>query len=541
MSNINCQRSGFNSELSSLAAPSGQGSLATPLPEPDKLPTDQKVVLSSRGMRPLTPREYDNTVEMIFRDTRKIGSKELSLIVGKYFDGNMELGTVSDELIRSYEIAAASIAIAFASDSARKAAVLPCQPSSISDRACFQRIATELGELVLRTPLTSQQITEFTNLMANAASTAASIDFAIEIFTRLVLQHPQFLYRWEVGEKQKTGPFALNNFEFASRLAFTLWGAGPDRTLLNAAKGGTLRNPVELDRQVDRMLADPKAVDLTTYFHGGWLGFNSAPLKPEIAADQRNETKQLIKRVLFDEGRPWSDLMTFDQTFLTSSLATFYGLPQPSSSGGGWVSYPDSSRRGILSHGTFLGVGGRGNGEVSTTFRGKNIRTNVFCEVIPPPPPNLNLDALPETGTTSGRCLEEVLQGHLLNPGMACINCHSQMDPIALGLSNFSGFGNFQVVETNKPECSIVGAGEAKGYGRFVGPGQLAELAVDSGRVQMCLVQRWLQFSAGTSNPDNSLKSLGYYLDQFNRDGNFKSLLKKYVTDPEFKQRVSAE
>ncbi len=59
----------------------------------------------------------------------------------------------------------------------------------------------------------------------------------------------------------------------ASRLSFFLWSSMPDDELRRAAAAGELSNPRELQRQVKRMLADPKARRLSTEFFGQWLGF----------------------------------------------------------------------------------------------------------------------------------------------------------------------------------------------------------------------------------------------------------------------------
>ena len=45
----------------------------------------------------------------------------------------------------------------------------------------------------------------------------------------------------------------------------------PDDELLRAAEAGRLRDPAELERQVRRMLADPRAGALTRNFAGQWL------------------------------------------------------------------------------------------------------------------------------------------------------------------------------------------------------------------------------------------------------------------------------
>ena len=54
----------------------------------------------------------------------------------------------------------------------------------------------------------------------------------------------------------------------ASRLSYLLWSTMPDDTLFSAAAGGQLGTPEQLAAQVDRMLADPRALE-------GFMNFTS--------------------------------------------------------------------------------------------------------------------------------------------------------------------------------------------------------------------------------------------------------------------------
>ena len=65
--------------------------------------------------------------------------------------------------------------------------------------------------------------------------------------------------------------YRLVDLALASRLSFFLWSSIPDDELLDAAAQGELKKPAVLDRQVRRMLADPKAQALIENFAGQWL------------------------------------------------------------------------------------------------------------------------------------------------------------------------------------------------------------------------------------------------------------------------------
>ena len=104
-----------------------------------------------------------------------------------------------------------------------------------------------------------------------------TFDQGIEQVVAAVLVSPQFLYRAIRGPKG-TPPdteFALTDLELASRLSFFLWNTGPDEELLTLAAANGLTRPGALEKQVRRMLADPKASSLVTSFAMKWLNLTN--------------------------------------------------------------------------------------------------------------------------------------------------------------------------------------------------------------------------------------------------------------------------
>ena len=84
---------------------------------------------------------------------------------------------------------------------------------------------------------------------------------------------PDFLFRLERDPTDfpPASPYELSDVELASRLSFFLWSTIPDEELLALAVAGELSDPTVLDRQVARMLADPRADALVHNFAGQWL------------------------------------------------------------------------------------------------------------------------------------------------------------------------------------------------------------------------------------------------------------------------------
>src|SRR5580698_7017617 len=91
-----------------------------------------------------------------------------------------------------------------------------------------------------------------------------NFETGIQRALRLILSNPQFLFRVEREPANLVAGsvYRIGNTELASRLSFFLWSSIPDDELLSA----DLSAPPELERQVRRMLADPRSESLVTSF-----------------------------------------------------------------------------------------------------------------------------------------------------------------------------------------------------------------------------------------------------------------------------------
>ncbi len=163
-------------------------------------------------------------------------------------------------------------------------------------------------------------------------------DQGIEMALARVLASPQFIYRIEeqlVGSRPGQA-YRISDIDLASRLSFFLWSSSPDEELLKLAAAGRLNDPAMLERQVRRMLRDPKAVALADNFAGQWLNLRAldatTPL-PLIYPDFDDPLRQAMRReveLLFDtivrEDRSVVDLLNADYTFVNERLAKHYGI-----------------------------------------------------------------------------------------------------------------------------------------------------------------------------------------------------------------------
>jgi hypothetical protein len=289
----------------------------------------------------------------------------------------------------------------------------------------------------------------------------ADFESGIELALRSVLASPEFLFRIE-RDPSGAGPgttYRITNVELASRLSFFLWSSVPDDELLEVAIAGRLFQPEVLERQVKRMLADPKADALVTNFASQWLYLrNLAAASPDarqftdfddnLRQSFRRETELFVQSVM-REDRNVLDLLRANYTFVNERLARHYRIPNVYGSRFRRVQLPeDGERGGLLGHGSILTVTSYAN-RTSPVLRGKWVLENIVGTPPPPPPPNV--PTLKDTDS-QGRVLtmRERMAQHRASP--ACASCHQLMDPAGLSLENFDAIGRWRVrTETGSP------------------------------------------------------------------------------------------
>src|SRR5262249_1537005 len=95
----------------------------------------------------------------------------------------------------------------------------------------------------------------------------------IRMALQSMLASPRFLFRLEStpAGARSADAYAISDRARATRIAFFLWDTIPDAGLLKAASQGVLRTPEGIEKQVRRMLADPRSEALSTRFAAQWL------------------------------------------------------------------------------------------------------------------------------------------------------------------------------------------------------------------------------------------------------------------------------
>ena len=329
------------------------------------------------------------------------------------------------------------------------------------------RILRNFARRAFRRPVADADIQPLTKLVEPKLAEKHSFEQAIRVGLAAILVSPEFLFLREA-------PGKLDDFALSSRLSYFLWSTMPDEELLaecgrtspksasdepTSAKSAhtdgtrsvpsTLSDPDVLHKQVERMLASPKAAAFTENFVGQWLGLRdidftepSHLLYPEfddmLKVSMVRETEQFFAEVLKDD-LSLTNFVASDFTMLNARLAKHYGIlgvdgfafrkmPLP----------PDSHRGGMLTMASVLKVTANGT-STSPVMRGAWVLDRILGQ--PPSPPPENVAAL-EPDIRGATTIREQLAKH--RQIESCASCHVDIDPPGFALENFDVIGGWR-------------------------------------------------------------------------------------------------
>ncbi len=340
-------------------------------------------------------------------------------------------------------------------DTPSRQRIFTCRPTqSLPEAACAQRVLTNLARRAYRRPVTADDMAPILE-MYESGRKKGTFETGIEQGLRLILANPKFLFRTEPVAPGQAQP--VSDLELASRLSFFLWSSIPDDELLSVALQDRLSQPAVLERQVRRMLADPKSRALVDNFASQWLMLRNLKshiptpgdfpnFDNELRQAFRQETELFFESVMRDD-RSVLDLLNADYTFVNERLARHYRIPNVYGSHFRRVTLTSEARRGLLGQGSILTITSYPN-RTSPVLRGKWILENILDTPPPAPPPNVPALNENEHGVEP-KSVRERLEQHRASP--ACASCHRVMDPLGFALENFDGIGEWRVKEPGGP------------------------------------------------------------------------------------------
>ena len=344
-------------------------------------------------------------------------------------------------------------------DTPSRRQIFSCTPAGAAEEpACAAEILKGLATRAYRRPVAADDAALATLIDFYTAGRAeGSFDAGIQRALARLLVDPEFIFRIEdePAELADGAVYPVSDVDLASRLSFFLWSSIPDDALLATAAAGELREPAVLEREVRRMLADPKADALVSSFAAQWLQLRVLDTAlPEnrrfdgnLRHALRTETELLFSSVL-REDRSVVDLLDADYTFVDERLARHYGLPNIRGSRFRRVELPESSpRRGLLGQGSLLTLTSAPN-RTSPVKRGQWVLNNLLGTPAPQPPDNVETTLEETAPAGSATTMRERLEQHQANP--TCAMCHSLIDPLGFALENFDSIGAWRDTEAGR-------------------------------------------------------------------------------------------
>ena len=361
-------------------------------------------------------------------------------------------------------------------DTASRRRIFRCRPSAVAEDGpananaaadedgCAGEILSALGRRAYRRPVTDDDLDTLLAFYEQGRA-AGGFEAGIRKGIERLLVAPEFLFRIErdpPGVPPATA-YRLTDLELASRLSLFLWSDIPDEPLLAAAEAGRLSEPDELDRQVERMLADRRARALVDNFASQWLQLGRVrgvipdtdvfyEFDENLRADMERETKLFLEsQMLGDRGVP--ELFDADYTFANERLARHYGLDGVY--GERFRRVPvGGDRAGLLGHASLLTVTAYPT-RTSPVLRGKWLLDNVLG--MPPAEAPADVPALEENhGASAPRTMRERMEQHRANP--ACAACHRMMDPPGFALEHFDAIGRWRTTDEYGAPVDAAGA-----------------------------------------------------------------------------------
>jgi mono/diheme cytochrome c family protein len=344
--------------------------------------------------------------------------------------------------------------------------ILVCDPKTVGEPACARKIAENLASRAFRRPVSADDVNRLMPFYELGRENNGSFDLGIEQVVMAVLASPEFLYRAiRSGETERT----LSDLELASRLSFMLWNTGPDDELLKLAaaggltKAGAPSSPSILDKQVSRMMADPKASSLVNSFAVKWLNIADLDaVKPDPAIFPESDFNEQLRRYFATEARQFLssilledrsvlDLLNADYTFLNQRLAVHYGISGVYGPQFRRVTLSAKERWGLLGKGAVLLSTSYGD-RTSPVLRGAWVLEKLMGTPPSPPPPNVTTN-LDQKAGEKPKTVRARLEQH--REQRVCMQCHGVIDPSGFPLESFDAIGRWRTTDRQAENAAI--------------------------------------------------------------------------------------
>ena len=338
-------------------------------------------------------------------------------------------------------------------------------PSRLKNpKAYVREVIDRFASRAFRRPATNLEIDRFEKIYDLVRPELDSFESAMRETLAMVLISPQFLYHTIADEKVTD-----EQYEFASRLSYFLWGSMPDEELLSLARDKKLLDKKIIESQVRRLMADHRSKNFVQNFTMQWLSLakmKTVPINQQlfprflyyVSAGERRGTEQPYRPTirdfmleettgfigeLFSRNADVTNLIDSDFAWVNQPLAAHYGLGKLEGNHFRAVSLkPEDKIGGLLTHGSVLIGNGTGTAP-HPIYRAVWLREAILGDEVADPP--ADVPALSDSAGESAEkalTIKDLLAAHRQKE--SCNDCHSRLDPWGIPFEHYNAIGKYQ-------------------------------------------------------------------------------------------------
>lgn len=412
------------------------------------------------------------------------------------------------------------------------------------DSACATQVVKGLTPRLFRRILTATETSSYAQFLVKSVADYGTQN-GISAFVQALLLSPNFLFRYEVGDRA-TG--MLDPYEKAALISYSASDNVPDDELMAAAEAGALQTRDQVRNHFVRLARKSGRYELFVDFFRQYLHYDAAASKVKdsglfpqfnatVAQALVNETDALIVELLKSGAGSIKEFLSTDMIMTQSSTASFYNQNPGSFSSGALTKTRDSNRAGLLTQPSFL-VSVGSQTRTSPVKMGALIRMSLLCTPVPEAPPGIA--PLEDVSVTEYPTQRARLAVH---NRPVCASCHKYMDSIGLGFENFDAVGAIRTTENGQPvdDSGEISYTNSSLDGPFKGGAALGRKLASSDLVKSCFMQRSYLYVTGQVNEvgsqcfvENVKRTSTSSIDNLDVVQIFAEIFSEFIISPRF-------
>ncbi len=417
-----------------------------------------------------------------------------------------------------------------------------------SAKACVSKWLSEKLPSLWKTPVSAADLAPHVAFFEKAGSDKLGLARLIE---RVLLSH-QFLYRSQLGLSGQ-----LTSWEVASSLADALWDAPVTGDLVALANADGLKTAADIEKQIQKMTADPKFYRGVKRFVRAWLRsshLENKMFKPEQQISDKakeqmiDESTNFLFYLIRNKQDTMDGIFKSKFTIAKQDLASVYNfqvesaIPEDMGMGKDLkkLTLPEG-RFGIFGQPGLL-IGLSSLEKTNIPRRGQEVMAQFMCQGLATP--EGLVDAVKSVGATIDPNDSVVnFFDKVSKSSTVCSNCHNFINGVGFGLEEVGSTGKFRTLDDHmKPVVSDGALIGIEGYKTpYTGVSGLNTTMSTSLDFKACLTVQLFRYVNGRLETKKDSCSIASSLKKANSSTlTFSSIFSAILTDKGFINRKKA-